>query len=220
MKSFNLKNLAAVLALSLVAIFGTSQAAFAQGNRDGQKQDRKADKHQDKADKERAKADQQRQAEWTRRNTRIVNTRNTRVVGGTYYNVQPTVTVTSGRYRIYRNGRYYNTDNNGADMLRQAVNEGYRQGFAAGRSDRQGRRNISWTNNNVYRTGTYGYSSGVDRSQYQYYFQQGFQRGYQDGSNSQYQDGYVGNYQYGYNEGGTLNVLGTILNEVLNIQTY
>ena len=207
-------------ALSMVAVFGTSEAAVAQGNRDGQKQDRKADKHQDKADKERAKADQQRQTEWTRRNTRIVNTRNTRVVGGTYYNVQPTVTVTTGRYRIYRNGRYYNTDNTGADMLRQAVNEGYRQGFAAGRSDRHGRRNISWSNNNVYRTGTYGYSNGVDRSQYQYYFQQGFQRGYQDGSNSQYQDDYVGNYQYGYNEGGTLNVLGAILNEVLNIQTY
>ncbi|MEP7075275.1 MAG: hypothetical protein ABI878_05650 [Acidobacteriota bacterium] len=220
MKSFNLKKIASVIALSLISIFCTSEAAFAQGNRGGQKQDRKADKHQDKADRERARAEQQRQTEWTRRNTRIINTRNTRTVGGTYYNVQPTVTVTSGRYRIYRNGRYYNTDNRGADMLRQAVNEGYRQGFAAGRSDRHGRRNSSWSNNNVYRTGTYGYSSGVDRSQYQYYFQQGFQRGYQDGSNSQYRDDFVGNYQYGYNEGGTLNVLGTILNEVLNIQTY
>ena len=48
----------------------------------------------------------------------------------------------------------------------------------------------------------------------------GFQRGYQDGSNSMYQNGYTGNYQYGYNEGGSMNVLGTILNSILNIQTY
>lgn len=206
--------------MGLVALLGISQATFGQDNRDGHKQDRKADKHQDKADRERARAEQLRQAEWTRRNTRIVTTRNTRVVGGTYYNVEPTVSITSGRYRIYRNGRYYNTDNNGANMLRQAVNEGYRQGFAAGRSDYSGRRNSNWSNNSVYRSGTYGYSSGVDRSQYQYYFQQGFQRGYQDGSNSQYQNGYVGNYQYGYSDGGTLNVLGAILNDVLNIQSY
>jgi hypothetical protein len=142
------------------------------------------------------------------------------VVGSTYYTVEPTVNVMEGRYRIYRNGSYYNTDNRGADMLRQAINEGYRQGFAAGRSDYSGRRRSSWSNNNMYRTGTYGYSSGVDRRQYQYYFQQGFQRGYQDGSNSRYQDGYSGNYQYGYNEGGTLNILGTILNGILNISSY
>ena len=228
-KLLDLKKLAAILALALVAIIGTGEAELAQGNRgNDQKQERKAGKQQEKADKARAKADQQRarmdrdrQTEWTRRNTRITNTRTTRVVGGTYYNVDPTVNVTSGRYRIYRNGSYYNTDNNGADMLRRAVNEGYRQGFAAARTDRSGGRNISWTNNNVYRTGTYGYSSGVDRSQYQYYFQQGFQRGYQDGSNSRFQDGYTGTtYEYGYNDGGTLNVIGTILNEVLNIQSY
>jgi len=121
---------------------------------------------------------------------------------------------------VYRNGSYYNTDNRGADLLRQAVNEGYRQGFAAGRSDRSGRRNGGWLNSGVYRTGTYGYQRGVNRSQYQYYFQQGFQRGYQDGSNSQYQEGYSGNYQYGYNEDGKLNILGTILNGILNISRY
>jgi hypothetical protein len=142
------------------------------------------------------------------------------VVTGGYYTVEPTVNVSAGNYRVYRNGSYYNTDNRGADLLRQAVNEGYRQGFAAGRSDRSGRRNGGWLNSGVYRTGTYGYQRGVNRSQYQYYFQQGFQRGYQDGSNSQYQEGYSGNYQYGYNEDGKLNILGTILNGILNISRY
>ena len=215
----------------LVVILGTSSIANAQGRgnhgNDNWKQDQRDARQREKAAREQAKieqarlrAERQRQAEWTRRNSRITITRSTRTVGGTYYNVEPTVNVTEGRYRIYRNGSYYNTDNRGADMLRQAVNEGYRQGFAAGRSDYSGRRNSNWSSNTTYRTGTYGYSSGVDRSQYQYYFQQGFQRGYQDGSDSRYQDGYTGNYQYGYYDAGRPSILGTILNEILNIQTY
>ena len=144
-----------------------------------------------------------------------------RTVDTGYYSIDPNTNVTAGRYRVNRNGTWYNTDNRGADLLRQAVNEGYRQGFAAGRSDRNGRRrSISWSNNNVYRRGTYGYQSGVAQSQYQYYFRQGFQRGYQDGSNIEYRDDYYGNYQYGTNNGGTLNILGTILNHVLNIKSY
>jgi flagellar biosynthesis/type III secretory pathway protein FliH len=114
--------------------------------------------------------------------------------------------------RVYRNGRYYNTDQRGADLLRQAVNAGYQQGFDAGRNDRSSRRRSSWTTSNVYRQGSYGYQSYVDRSQYQYYFQQGFQRGYQDGYNSR--------YQYGSNNGGSVNILGSILSSILNIQTY
>lgn len=221
MKLLSFRKLAAISALGLVAVLGTSTVGKAQGNNDhARKQAEQANKKQAKADQQRVKQDAQRQTQWTKRNTQIANTRNTRVSGGTQYSVEPTVNVTAGRYRVYRNGVYYNTDNRGADMLRQAINEGYRQGFAAGRSDYSGRRNISWTNNNVYRNGTYGYSNGVDRGQYQYYFRQGFQRGYQDGSNSRYQNGYSGNYEYGYSEGGTLNVLGTILNAVLNIQSY
>lgn len=116
------------------------------------------------------------------------------------------------RYRVQRNGSWYNTDNRGAELLRQAVNQGYRQGFAAGRSDRSRRSGMNWGGSSVYRSGTYGYQSYVDRSQYQYYFQQGFQRGYQDGYNSR--------YQYGSNNGGTLNILGSILGSILNIQQY
>ena len=221
MKLLSFRKFAAISALGLVSVLGTSMVANAQGNDDhGQKADQQVNKKQAKADQQRAKQDAQRQTEWTRRNTQIANTNTTRAGGGRQYNVEPTVNVTAGRYRVYRDGAFYDTDNRGADMLRQAINEGYRQGFAAGRSDYSGRRNISWTNNNVYRNGTYGYSSGVDRGQYQYYFRQGFQRGYQDGSNSLYQNGYNGNYEYGYSEGGTMNVLGTILNAVLNIQSY
>ncbi|HUR97248.1 MAG TPA: hypothetical protein VMZ26_04190, partial [Pyrinomonadaceae bacterium] len=116
------------------------------------------------------------------------------------------------RYRIYRSGGWYNTDNRGAELLRQAVNEGYRQGFNAGRSDRNRRVNSSWGGSSIYRSGTYGYQTYVDRSQYQYYFRQGFERGYQDGYNSR--------YQYGTYSNGRVNILSSILGSILNIQRY
>jgi flagellar biosynthesis/type III secretory pathway protein FliH len=115
-------------------------------------------------------------------------------------------------YRVYRNGSYYNTDNRGAELLRQAVNRGYQQGVIAGRNDRMGRRGMSWRNSRVYSSGNYGYQSYVDSSQYRYYFQQGFERGYQDGYNSR--------YQYGSNNNGTFNILGSILSSILNIRSY
>jgi flagellar biosynthesis/type III secretory pathway protein FliH len=118
----------------------------------------------------------------------------------------------NNQYRVYRNGSYYNTDNRGAELLRQAVNRGYQQGLMAGRTDRANRRGSGWGNSNVYRNGNYGYQSYVDSSQYRYYFQQGFERGYQDGYNSR--------YQYGSSNNGTFNILGSILSGILNIQSY
>lgn len=116
------------------------------------------------------------------------------------------------RYRVYRNGSYYQTDNRGAELLRQAVNRGYQQGFEAGRNDRLNRRGANYGVSSMYRNGNYGYQSYVDASQYRYYFQQGFERGYQDGFNSR--------YQYGSNNNGGLNILGSILQGILNIQPF
>lgn len=200
MKVLNFKNLAGVLVLSLIAMFGAGQIANAQGNRNNdQKQQEKIRKQQEKLDKQRIKDEQKRQADLNRRNSQA---------GYYNINVRPQV----NRYRVNRNGSYYDTDQRGAELLRQAVNEGYRQGYATGRADRDSRRGSSWTGSNIYQSGTYGYQSYVDQSQYQYYFRQGFQRGYQDGYNSR--------YRYGSNNGGTLNILGTILSAILNIQSY
>ena len=116
------------------------------------------------------------------------------------------------RMRVNRSGRWYNVDQRQADLLRQAVNEGYRQGFSAGRSDRSRRVSSRWQSSGVYRSGTIGYQSYVDRSLYQHYFQQGFQRGYEDGFNSR--------QRYGINSGGSVNILGTILSQILNLQSY
>lgn len=113
-------------------------------------------------------------------------------------------------YRVYRNGQYYQTNSRGAALLRQAVNAGYRQGYTQGANDRRYRRTGGYNNSSVYRSGTYGYQSYVDRSQYQYYFQQGFERGYQDGINSQ--------RRYGTNSGGSWNVIGSVLGAILDIR--
>jgi hypothetical protein len=216
-KLFNLKKLAAVSALGLAAVLGTNVAANAQGNwhndqnqvRTTNQQQNRWEQQRAKAEQDRIQAEQERQAEFNRRSTHSGNDRSW---GNGYYNGNANANSNRNRYRVYRNGSYYNTDNRGVELLRQAVNAGYQQGFRAGQADRNGRRGLNWSGSNMYRSGTYGYQSYVDRGQYQYYFQQGFQRGYQDGYNSR--------YQYGFNNGGSLNILGTILNQVLNIQRY
>jgi hypothetical protein len=188
MKLLNLKTLVGVAALSLAMIAGVSDVS-AQGW--GRNHDRQWIKQQQKLEKERFKVEQARlRLERQRLNT--IQAQN--------------------RYRIYRSGRWYNTDSRGAELLRQAVNDGYRQGFAAGRSDRNRRISLNWGGSSVYRSGTYGYQSYVDRNQYQYYFRQGFERGYQDGYHSR--------NQYGTYNNGTANILTSILGSILNIQRY
>ena len=190
MKVLNIKSLIGVATLGLALMAGVTDVS-AQGWGRSAKNQRQAIKQQQKMEKERLKLEQQR-LRLQRQRLQTVQAQN--------------------RYRVYRNGGWYNTDNRGAELLRQALNEGYRQGFTAGRNDRSRRVSLNWGGSNVYRSGTYGYQSYVDRSQYQYYFQQGLQRGYQDGYNSR--------YQYGSNNGGTLNILGSILGSILNIQQY
>lgn len=258
MKSFNLKKLVGISAIGLIAILGTSEIANAQGRGRGSdhkedrkdwKQERKYDKQQEKLDKQRARieqqrshaeqqrilAEQRRQAQWNHQNTRV-RSGNDRSNGNGYYNGNANANTNRNhdRFRVTRNGSHYDTNQRGVELLRQAVNEGYRQGFRAGRSDLDGRRRISYSNSNVYQSGTYGYQSEVNQSQYQYYFRQGFQRGYQDGANSRYRDqynngqynngqydtGYNQQYQYGSSSNGVLSILGTILSQILNIRSY
>lgn len=220
MKILNLKKLIAASALGVFAMLGTSTIASAQRNDDRreERQQQRIARQQAKIEAQRARLMRQRQTEWAQRNRQLVITRRNNGTG--YYTLETNSSLPNGRYRVNRDGRWYNTDQRGADLLRQAVNEGYRQGFNAGRSDYQGNRRGSWSGSSLYRTGTFGYQNGVDRAQYQYYFRQGFQRGYQDGSNSQYQNGYNGNFQYGTYDNGSPNILSTILNQLLNIQTY
>ena len=215
MKLNNLKKIAAGSALTGFVLLAGTTVATAQDDR----HDRRESRQEQKIARQQAKIEQQRRAEWSRRNGQIVVTRTSN--GTSYYTIDPNTNITSGRYRVYRDGRTYNTDYRGADTLRQAVAEGYRQGFNAGRSDMSNsRRNGGWSNSTLYRSGVYGYQNSVERSQYQYYFRQGFQRGYQDGSNSEYREGYTGSYQYGTYDNGSPSILATVLNQILNLQSY
>lgn len=111
-------------------------------------------------------------------------------------------------YRVQRDGQYYRVDSRGAELLRQAVNRGYNQGYRAGMNERRNGRRYSPHNNVMYRNGNFGYATYVDRSQYQYYFREGFERGYEDG--------FYTRTQYGQRVGTEYNILGGVLNTILN----
>ena len=116
----------------------------------------------------------------------------------------------SGRFfRVIRDGSSFQVDSRGAELLRNAVRRGYQQGYRAGVNDRRFGRGYNYYNNSMFRSGTFGYASYVARNQYQYYFQQGFQRGYEDG--------YYSRLQYGVRSGNSFNILGGVLNTILNI---
>ena len=114
-------------------------------------------------------------------------------------------------YRYNRGGHYYETNEYGAKTLRQAVNYGYEEGFRAGKADRDDRWGSNYKDSYAYRDANFGYSGYyIDRSDYNYYFREGFRRGYEDGYNSR--------YQYGRFANGIYSILDTILSQILNFQ--
>lgn len=116
-------------------------------------------------------------------------------------------------YRYSRNGRYYQTNQYGVDMLRQGVNYGYEEGVRAGQADREDRARFSYRDSYAYQDATYGYDGyHVDLNEYRYYFRQGFNRGYQDG--------YYSRSRYGNNSNGGFSLLGNILQQIFNVRPY
>ena len=135
---------------------------------------------------------------------RIQNDRHYNYGGDPYF-------YTPDSYRYSRDGRFYETNEYGARMLRQAVNFGYDQGFRAGRADRMDHWAFNYQTSYAYEDANYGYGGFyVDRADYNYYFRQGFSRGYNDG--------YYGRYRYGVYESGRYSVLGGVLSVVLDLQ--
>ena len=64
----------------------------------------------------------------------------------------------------------------------------------------------------AYRDANYGYSGYyISRSDYNYYFREGFRRGYEDGYNSR--------YRYGRNADGNYFMSDNILSQILNFQS-
>ena len=97
-------------------------------------------------------------------------------------------------------------------MLREGVNNGYQQGFLAGRADRQDGWRPDYQNSFAYQDANYGYGGYyVSQDDYNYYFRQGFQRGYSDG--------YYGRYRYGRRSHGKYTILGAIVGSILDMQS-
>jgi hypothetical protein len=120
---------------------------------------------------------------------------------------------TADDYRYYRGGSWYSINRYGADILRQAINYGYQEGFYAGRADRMDGWRYDYRGAYVYRDANYGYRGFyVNQSEYRYYFRQGFRRGYEDG--------YYSRRHYGRSYNGSDVILGTVLSGILNLQAY
>jgi hypothetical protein len=84
---------------------------------------------------------------------------------------------TAANYR-YRRGRYYETNQYGANLFREAVNNGYQQGFLAGQADCQDRWHSNYPGSHAYQDANYGYGGFyVPQADYHYYFRQGLRRG-------------------------------------------
>jgi len=100
-------------------------------------------------------------------------------------------------YRYSRGGTYYETNQYGVNILKQAVNYGYQQGFNAGAADRQDRWASNYADCYAYQDANYGYNGYyVSQDDYNYYFREGFRRGYDDGYNNHHQYGRLSNGKY------------------------
>jgi hypothetical protein len=115
----------------------------------------------------------------------------------------------SYRYMMFGDSRQ--TNQYGADVLRQAVNSGYQQGVRAGDADRQDHWTANYRATIAYRDANYGYNGNyIDRDAYNYYFRQGFRRGYDDGFNRR--------SQYGSASNGSGSILSNVLTSILGLQ--
>lgn len=111
-------------------------------------------------------------------------------------------------YRYSYGGRWYSTNSYGAEILREAVRDGYREGWYAGQADRMDRWRFDYQNNYGWIDGSYGYSGRyVSQGDYRWYFRQGYERGYRDG--------YYGRYQYGRHDRNGAVILPAILGMIL-----
>jgi hypothetical protein len=120
--------------------------------------------------------------------------------------------VAPATYRYQRNGQYHSVNQYAADLLQQAIDLGYREGRQAGRADRQDGWRPDYRNSYAWQDASYGYDGWyIDRSEYAYYFREGFQRGYDDG--------YYGRSRYGgRGDDGDYLILSAVLAAILGFQ--
>ena len=125
------------------------------------------------------------------------------------YAHDPYVT-TAPQFRYRFNGTVRETNQYGADLLRQAVNNGYQEGYNQGRADRSDRLGSNYKRAFAYQDANYGYTGAyIPQGDYNYYFREGFRRGYTDGYNS--------GHRYGSFSNGNASILGSVLSGILGL---
>ena len=97
---------------------------------------------------------------------------------------------TGPSYRYRRGSQYYTTNDIGMETLKQALNQGYKEGYRAGRADREDRWRYDPRSSFAYQDANFGYDGRyIAQDEYNHYFREGFERGYEDG--------YYGRRKYG-----------------------
>jgi hypothetical protein len=118
---------------------------------------------------------------------------------------------TPANYRYSHGGHSYETNQYGVDLLKQAVNYGYDQGYRTGEADRQDRAASNYEGSFAYQDANYGYAGFyVDRDDYNFYFREGFRRGYEDG--------YGEHTQYGTYVNGKGTILDAVLGTIFTVE--
>jgi len=118
---------------------------------------------------------------------------------------------TASTYRYTISGQTRRTNRYGADLLRQAVNYGYDQGYRAGEADRMDHWGYKYRDAFAYRDANYGYPGRyVSQSDYNYYFRQGFRRGYEDS--------YYRRAKYGRRSNGKTTIFSVTISGILNLR--
>jgi hypothetical protein len=113
-------------------------------------------------------------------------------------------------YRYNMGGVFRETNQYGVDVLRQAVNQGYLEGYRAGQVDRRDRVPADFQRAFDFENGNFDYAgSYVPQSDYSYYFREGFRRGYDDA--------YWSRARYGTFVNGNASILSDILTGILGL---
>lgn len=120
---------------------------------------------------------------------------------------------TGANYRYLRDGSYRTTNEYGIGALKKSLNEGYKEGYRAGRADREDHWKFEPRNSFAYQDANFGYDGRyLEQDEYNHYFREGFDRGYEDG--------YYGRRKYG--SGGDDNtewwIAGAVVAAVLGYQ--
>jgi hypothetical protein len=177
---------------------------------DGQRGDR--DRHH-QGDRTWQNRDWQRQGDWRqhdRRQPEWGHQGDRRQYGEQWYGRDRHRTFYAPTYRYSYGGRYYDTNDDGAQILRNALNYGYQQGLRAAQAARYQNSRYDYRGCSGYQDANYGYQGySIDQSQYSYYFREGFQRGYDDG--------YYSRARYGSNHLGRVELVISILDGILGL---